>query len=266
VIAPVVDSAALECFGFGADTAALVAAVLPRVERLSRLGDAEVLAWTDGASGARLVLGCRGVDVRWMWPTLWSSPSTLLGGLTVLAGDVVGAAVLDRAGSRIARVVLRLEQGHALTTESCRRTWPAAVVATGPVRVFADAAAFIADPASIHGDPASYPAQPPEHFAERGWAWPPRVSEESLEPDGDLLPVAGLTGSVVAAERRRNELTGDHFTVARVRTLGLQLDLCLPEQHDPVPVGSVVAGRVGLTGRLGPEPGAPRQRWVQSPG
>jgi hypothetical protein len=266
VIAPVVDHVALDCLGFGGDPAALVTAVLPRVQRLSLVGDSEVLAWTDEASGARLVLGCRGPDVQWMWPTLWSPPSALLGALTVLSEDVVAAAVLDAAGSRLARLVLRLEQGRTLTPESCSRTWPAAVVATGPVRVFADAPAFHADPASIHGDPASYPARPPEHFTQRGWAWPPRTSEESLEPDGDSLPVARLTGSVVAKEHRRNELTGHQFIVARVRTLGLELDLCLPERHDPVPVGSVVSGRVGLVGRLGPEPGGPRQRWVQSSG
>jgi len=266
VIAPVVNSAALACFGFGGDAAALVAAALPRVQRLSLVGDVEVLTWTDEVSGARLVLGCRGVAVQWMWPTLWSSTSTLLGGLTVVADDVVAATVLDPAGARVARLVLRLEQGRSLTPESCSRTWPAAVVATGPVRVFADVAAFSADPASIHGDPTSYAAQPPEHFVERGWAWPPRMSEESLEPESDSLPVARLAGRVVAAERRRNELTGDHFTVARVRTLGLELDLCLPDGHDPVPVGCVVAGRVGALGRLGPEPGGPRQRWVQSAG
>lgn len=264
--APVVDPAALACFGFGADTAALVAGVLPRVERLSLVGDVEVLAWTDAASGARLLLGCRGVDVQWMWPTLASSTSALLGGLTVVADDVVGAAVLDAAGGRVARVVLRLEQGRALSTEDRSRTWPATVVATGPVQVFPDVAAFSADPASIHGDPASYSARPPEHFAQRGWAWPPRTSEESLEPAGDALPVARLTGTVVAADRRRNELTGDQFTVARVRTLGLELDLCLPAGHEPVSVGSVVAGRVGLSGRLGPEPAGARQRWVQSTG
>lgn len=266
MLAPVVDLAALRCFGFGDDPAALVESVLPRVERLSMTGEDEVLAWTDEGSGARLVLGCRGVDVRWVWPTLWAPTSTLLGGLTVLADDVVSAAVIDDAGAPAARLVLRLEQGRSLTPEALERSWPAAVVATGAVRVFADGAAFGADPISIVGDPTGYSAQPPEHFAARGWAWPPRLAEESLEPAGGALPMARLTGTVLACATRRNDLTGREFSVARLRTLGLELDLCLPADHEPVPVGAVVAGTVGLTGHLGPAPGDPRQRWVQRSG
>jgi hypothetical protein len=266
VLAPVADLAALRCFGFGDDPGALVEAVLPRVQRLSMTGDDEVLAWTDEGSGARLVLGCRGLDVRWLWPTLWTATSTLLGGLTVLADDVVSAAVIDAAGAPAARLVLRLEDGRALTGEALGRTWPAAVVGAGPVRVFADAAAFAADPSSIVGDPASYAAAPPEHFVARGWAWPPRLADESLEPAAGALPMARLTGSVVDSARRRNDLTGHEFFVLRLRTLGLELDLCLAGDHPPVPVGAVVAGTVGLTGHLGPAPADPRQRWVQRSG
>jgi len=259
----VVDTAALDCFGFGPDPARLIAAVLPRVERLNLAGEDEVLAWTDEASGARLVLGCHGVDVRWMWPTLWSPTSTSLGGMSVLREDIVSASVLDETGTRAAQLVLRLEEGRTLSADMCTRTWPAAIVASGPVRVFADEAAFEVDPVSIVGDPASYPDRPPEHFVERGWAWPPRLAAESLEPVRGTEPVVSLTGTVRAVDRRRNDLTGREFTVARVRTLGFELDLCLPADHAEVRVGAVIAGPVTLVGRLGARPGDPRQRWVQ---
>jgi len=264
--APGVDLAALDCFGFGDDLPALIDAVLPRVERLSLSGEDEVFAWTDETSGARLVLGCHGVDVRWLWPTLWSPPSTLLGGLTVLGNGLVSARVVDGAGGRLAHVLLRLEQGANLTEEMLTRTWPAAVVAGGPVQVFPDADAFLADPSSIRGDPASYPTQPPEHFVARGWPWPPRLSEESLEEPREAAGHTRMTGTVLAADLRRNSLTGRHFTVLRVRTLGLELDVCVPGDRQAVAVGSVVAGLVDLVGRLGAEPGDPRQRWVQRTG
>jgi hypothetical protein len=264
--APLVDLPALDCFGFGDDLPALIDAVLPRVERLSLTDADEVLAWTDEASGARLVLGCHGVDVRWLWPTLWSPTSTLLGGLTVLGNGMVSARVLDGCGGRVADLLLRLEQGENLTEDMLTRTWPAAVVAGGPVQVFADAAAFLADPSSIRGDPANYPAQPPEHFAARGWSWPPRLAEESLEEPRDAAGHTRMTGTVRSADVRRNSLTGRQFTVLRVRTLGLELDLCLAGDRGAVAVGSVVAGSVNLVGRLGAEPGGPRQRWVQRTG
>jgi hypothetical protein len=263
VPAPVIDLTALDCLGFGGDPADLISAVLPRVERLNLAGEDEILAWTDEVSGARLVLGCHGVDVQWMWPTLWAATAAALGGLAPLGDDVVSAAVLDETGGRAARLVLRLEEGRTLTPEMCARSWPAAIVALGPVRVFADVAAFEADPVSIVGDPTSYAAQAPEHFVQRGWAWPPRLAAESLDAAGGPLPLARLTGVVRAVEHRRNGLTGHQFTVARVRTLGLDLDLCLAADHPEVVVGAVVAGTVTVVGRLGAAPSDPRQRWVQ---
>ena len=60
---------------------------------------------------------------------------------------------------------------------------PARVTAMGvAVQVHPDADAFAASPGS-QLDPAADPGQePPPHYRERGWSWPPRLAAESFMP------------------------------------------------------------------------------------
>ena len=63
---------------------------------------------------------------------------------------------------------------------------------------------------------------------------------------------AWLAGTVLEASRRLVERTGQRFVAARVRTVGFEADVCLPEpDHVEVPTrGQVLAGTVYLVGSL----------------
>jgi hypothetical protein len=160
--------------------------------------------------------------------------------------------VLDEAGEVATRAAIDLEQGELAARQSTAQA--ASVVAFGnAVRVHASEEAFAGSPDSLLA-PDAEPSEPPPHFAERGWPWPPRVAPESFMSYGAFASAgaavadARMYGSVVSAERHSNAQTGEPFVVARTRTAGMELDLCLEAAADgsiPQP-GQVIGGDVYL--------------------
>lgn len=134
---------------------------------------------------------------------------------------------------------------------------PASVVVLGyGVEVFPDEDAFSAAPASLVDPTAEDRERPPN--LPPAMSWPLRVASVSFMSDGLFADPASatadarLSGEVLAAETRRNTLTGLPFHVARVRTVGFEVDLCLPggDHPAPPPVGAIVSGWVYLVADL----------------
>src|SRR6266498_1298689 len=102
------------------------------------------------------------------------------------------------------------------------------------MEVHADAAAFDSSVASLLSEPGEDPGEPPPHVVERGLRWPPRMAAESVisydvfGAREQAQAYARLNASVLRAEQRTVAATGQRFSAARVRTVGFELDLCLP--------------------------------------
>jgi hypothetical protein len=81
----------------------------------------------------------------------------------------------------------------------------------------------------------------PESFVSHGAAGDPAKADAH----------ARVTGTVLGAEHRTVSTSGQGFVVARVRTSGFELDMCLAAtEHQPPIPGSVVSGTVFLVGSL----------------
>jgi hypothetical protein len=132
----------------------------------------------------------------------------------------------------------------------------ASVVALGvDVSVHADAEAFGSSDASLLGNDHGDPGDPPAHYVAQGLPWPPRMAAESLISYGVFGPAeqaeayARLHGTVLHAEPRTVAATGQQFVVARVRTTGFDVDMCLPTVRVPT-TGSIIGGTLFLTASL----------------
>jgi hypothetical protein len=167
----------------------------------------------------------------------------------------------------VSRLAVALEEARFLPPNGSA-TAPvggvASVVALGvEVTVHADEAAFAASDASIMGDPGGDFGEPPAEVVANGWPWPPRMSPDSFFPYGmfgdpaEAQPYAVLNGVVLDVGRRTVELTGRSFVVARVRTVDVEVDVCLPDSPQPPAPGNVVGGTVYLAASL---PGLPPPR------
>ena len=101
-------------------------------------------------------------------------------------------------------------------------------------------------------------SEPPPHYRENGWAWPPRLGAESFISHGVFADPAQagsrarLSGTVLDADRHVCALTGQPFIVAAVRTAGFEADLCLAAgDHPEVPVpGNIISGTVVLSAAI----------------
>lgn len=257
-------SSNLECLGLGvADQAAfvrLVSGALSDAVLLGRSGDVDVVRWQD-PSGARLVMGLRDGELLDLLPSFAGEPGALLSGVRMANDEVSTAAVLDDDGEQATALALELEQRRFLAGDVTGR---AAVTALGvQVEVFADADAFGTSDASLLSPDRDRDSEPPEQYRENGWPWPPRMAAESFISYGvfgepaDATAHARLAGVVLHASRRTTALTGQAFTVARVRTAGFESDVCLAaDAHPQVPEpGAVVSGTVFLVGDLPLSPG-----------
>lgn len=255
-------SSHLSCVGLAMATSRelgeLVAAVLPHAVMLGHAGGVEVLRWQD-SSGARLVLGVKDRQLADLLPSFAGTPGARLAGLAPLNDSVWHADVLDKAGDQVTAMAVELEQRRLLPAGAGTTTFPASVAALGvDVTVHADAGQFAASPASLLDPAAAPPGEPPAHYRERGWAWPPRVGPESFIPDGlfaaasQARAYARLAGTVLHAERRTVTLTSQDFTVARARTAGFDTDICLAAaDHPAIPEpGNIIAGTVFLVAAL----------------
>lgn len=247
--------------------AALVESVIPEAETLGSRRGSTVLRWED-RSGARLVVTRRRNEIVSVLPSFAGTPGARISNVEPIGDELVSIDVVEddelatRAGIDLEqRPLLRRGVGGL-----------ASIVALGvDVRVFSDAKTFAQSDASLLGEPTDEPA--PDHYAEAGLEWPPRFGAESFVSHGlfatDEPPTAyaWLSGTVLGASGQLVERTGQRFVSVRVRTVGFEADVCLPEpEHPEVPTaGQVVAGTVYLVGSLETAAQAERasRRWFR---
>jgi hypothetical protein len=210
----------------------------------------ELRRWQD-PSGARILFELTDDRrLRGMLPTYAGSPGALLADVEALSDEVAVADVVDGGGGEtITRLAVRLEQHRLLGASVVPAAGPASIVALGlDVRAHDSAAGYAASDDSLLTED--------EDRSEATEEEPLRMAAESLLCFGlfahpaEADSYARLAGTVLAVAHRRVALTGGTFTVVRLRTVGMELDLCLPGP-DPGPVvGGVVSGTVLLTGSL----------------
>ena len=244
---------------------ALLGEALPRAVLLGRAGGVELRRWEDPDSGARLLIEIRGRTVHGIVPSLASRPGAVLGRVEQVNGDVSAADILDEDGEQVTSAAFEVEE-RRLLRRGAHPGGPASLVALGPaVTVHDDEEAFAASPASLLDPDDQDDGRPvPDRVAAEGIAWPLRLAARSFISLGVFAPpaetdaYARMSGVVLAGQRRINSLTGDAFHVARVATVGFEIDVCLPaavHPHTPAPG----------PGRLGPRlprrlPAPPRGR------
>jgi hypothetical protein len=222
---------------------------------LGRAAGIDIWRWED-PSGARLVVSTMGDAIRAFTPSLAGVAGARLTAVEAVNDDVSRAEVVDDAGDQLTALTLELEQRDLV--RGARVSGEASLIAlASEVTLHADAEAFAASPASLL-DASGADSEPPVHFIEQGWTWPPRMGPESFisygafEPPESATAFARLHGTVVAADMRTNSLTGQRFVVARVRSSGFEADLCMSAaQHPDVPApGAVVGGTVFMVASM----------------
>ncbi len=155
-------------------------------------------------------------------------------------------------------LAIEFEEQRLLRRELPQGTVEASITALGvDVQTFANADEFGESPASLLSSEDEEHREPPPHYVERGWKWPPRVGSESFisygvfGAPGQARPHARLAGTVLQSEVRTNQLTGQQFVAARVRTVGFETHVCFPADGRPAPrEGSVIHGTVFLVGSV----------------
>lgn len=261
----------LECVGLAvdgpADFRALVDELWPRAVRLESTGALQVRRFQD-SSGARMVISRNaGGQLVDFVASYAGRPGVLFGAVAALNPRVAIASVVDQTGEQLTSMACELEQRHLLAGRRTPVSGAASVVAFGVgVSTHADAGAFAASDASLLLPPGEDSTKVPEHFAKYGWPWPPRVAPESFISNGVFGPpeaaeaYAKIAGTVLRAEKRRTDATGQTFVVARLRTAGFEVDMCLPaaENEEPPLVGQVIAGIVSLAASMDSAFAAPR--------
>ena len=214
--------------------------------------------WQDG-SGAALILGWRSGELLDFIPAYTATRGGLLSDCHLINESVAAAKVVDAGGRQLTAMAFEAEQYRQLQALGEPAGGPARITALGvDVQVHPDADAFAASPGS-QLDPAADPDQePPPHYRERGWPWPPRLAAESFISYGvfadpaQARPRARLSGTVLEAGQHVCALTGQPFTVAAVRTAGFEADLCLAgSEHPGLPApGNIISGTVVLSAAI----------------
>ena len=222
----------------------------------TRTGGIDVVRWQD-PSGARLVIGLtRDGAVADLLPSFDGTLRTRLRDVRLVNDEVAIADVLDAGGEQVTSMAVEIEQRRLLPAQPINAD--ATVVALGgAVTVYTSDEEFRLSDDSLL-DPGSTDSEPPEHFAERGWPWPPRMAAESFLSYGvfseplEAEAYARLSGTVLTSERRTVAETGQQVIVAAVRTAGFGVTMCLDarDHPDPPAVGSIVSGTVFLTASL----------------
>ncbi|MEU4622820.1 hypothetical protein AB0G04_22970 [Actinoplanes sp. NPDC023801] len=263
-------SSNFDCLGLGSldrdGLNTLLNRILPSAELIGEVDGVTVRRWTD-PSGVRLVLTLRGGKVLDLLPSLAGVPGANLTELRRVNDDMVVANVVDDDGEQTTMLATAAEQLRLLGTGGPALAGRASMVALGvQVGVHADEETFAASDDSLLS-PRDDDGEPPAHYVENGWSWPPRMSAESFISYGTFdhengEPVARLNGIVLAAGRRRVEATGGEFSVARVRSVGFEVDVCLPGDLPTPEPGNVVGGLVYLIADLPfVAPPSPKRRW-----
>lgn len=257
----------LECVGLAFDNRddvqRLIADALGRADVLGHSGDLTVHRWQD-PSGARIVVATRGRQVVEFLPSYAGTPGPVLANVRNANDQVTVADVVDD-GEKIGAFTAEFEQRRLLPPTPLGGL--ATVVALGvEVAVHADADAFATSDDSLLSPRSSgEPDEPPAHYVEQGWPWPPRMAANSFISYGlfgareNAEAYARLNGTVLHAARKTVVATGQQFIAARVHCGVFETDVCLPAHAgtvDPAP-GNVIAGTVFLVASL---PQLPPQR------
>lgn len=269
-----------DCIGLRPQSSAELGAILERIRPdLRQLGVSDGVRlerWTD-ESGATLQLGTTATDVEDLVPTLDSDFGARAGDVVLVNGSVASAAILDEEGEQATAVTFDAEDFRRLRAGVDGGNRRLSLVGLGVrVELFDSEGAFEESPASLLS-PSSADEPAPDDFAERGLTWPLRIAAESVLAEGLFGPpeeadaVVRISGTVLRAQSRTNGLTGHAFTVARIRTVGFEADICLSSaEHPRVPEpGSVLSGYVYLVGRIDlppmePTPAPGRRRGLGS--
>lgn len=250
-------SSNLACIGMGVTSPAELSELVAQVARLGSepVADSpgvQTYAWQD-ASGARVVLDVL-AGKPLILPSFASTSDFTSTAVEAHSPDVARVTVLGEDGVTETGVTCELEQRRHV--EGQVDAGRIRLVALGiNVTAFDDEPTFLADDASLLGTEDELGPPPPE-VAERGLAWPPRMSASAFFANGfypgpvDPTPHALLSGVVLRAEVRTNSLTGRRFVASRVLTAFGELDLCLPEEFALLLPGQVIAGTVAVVGRL----------------
>ena len=205
---------------------------------------------------AALILGWRSGELLDFIPAYTAARGGLLSDCHLINESVAAATVVDAGGRQLTAMAFEAEQYRQLQALG-NRPRAGRITALGvAVQVHLDAGAFAASPGS-QLDPAADPGQePPPHYRERGWSWPPRLAAESFISYGVFADPAQaqararLSGTVLEAGQHVCALTGQPFTVAAVRTAGLEADLCLADsEHPGLPApGNIISLDIYLAG------------------
>ena len=264
----------LECIGLGVEDqdalAALVDAIRPSAVTIGEAKGVAVERWED-PSGARLILGIRRTEIVDLLPSFAATPGARLAQVEFVTDQVATASVVDDTGEQLTALAMEVEERRLIG----RGPFPGPVLAsvTGlgvDVVVHADAEAFEASPRSlVSASDQDEGGEPPEHYREQGWKWPPRMAAESFISYGvfgspeQADPHARFAGTVTRAEKRTVVQTGQAFVAARVRTVGFELDLCMPFAGTEVKAGSIIEGTAFLVGSVAEPAVPPRRRWLR---
>lgn len=199
---------------------------------VGRTAGIESVQYADPSGARVVVVRDEEGDTLDLVPSYDAKPGALLGDLGPV-GALAQADVLDDDNELATRLSLDLEQQPHLAA-LVKGPIRASVVALGVELVaYPDQAAF---DAVDHGLPYGS-----ESFVSYGL-----FGGEDVDPD----PTAWLAGTVLAAETHTHSVTGQDFHVARLRTVGFEVTVCLAAGEDVAPptVGGIVAGSCYLVG------------------
>lgn len=231
-----------------------------------------VMRWQD-PSGAALVLGWRDGEVADLLPTYASTAGGTVADCRLINESVATAALVDADGKQLTAMAFEAEQYRQIKALGQPITGPARITALGvSVQVHADADTFAASPDSLLNPSADPTDQPPPHYVEQGLAWPPRMASESFFSHGifgdptESTAHAWLSGVVLNAGHRTCTVTGQGFSVATVRSVGFEADVCLSDAEHPITPapGNIVSGTVFLVATIEAEGLARHRSQVRS--
>jgi hypothetical protein len=247
------------CIGFPAerveDLVPVVEMALPASRWLGRHAGVDVRRWED-PSGARLVMMLRGRTVEGLLPSFAGTPGVGIGNVSRASNGTCMADVAGNGESPMMRLSLELEEGpllrESVSGKASLVAFASAVKLHPTVAAFTAARESLIDPDQGDDDSATSPHA--------------RMAAESFFPLGlfaapdDIHARAILNGIVLYSRRLTNAATGVSFTVARVKCIGIELDVCLAEaEHPVVPTpGQVVGGDVFMVGSLATPPAISR--------
>lgn len=260
----------LACIGLAvsdqAELGQLLNLALPSVNEVGVYDGVHVGRWQDD-SGAALIVGWRSGDLLDLLPTYAATRGGLLSDCHLINEEIASAALIDADGEQLTAMAFQAEQYRQIQALGHPVNGSARITALGvDVQIHRDADAFASSPDSLVGPPGDPAQEPPQHYREHGWTWPPRVAAESFisyglfgEP-GEASAHARLSGTVLTARPSVCALTGQSFIVASVRTVGFEADLCLAgSEHPGVPApGNIVSGTVFLSASIDSPDAYPR--------